>query len=307
VAFFSIIIPSYNRALTIERAIRSCLRQSFSDFEILVVDDGSTDDTAAVVAGFEDPRILYIQQENRGASAARNRGAAAAGGEFLAFLDSDDEFAARKLTAFHAEIVEAGEAAHQTVWYSSLYFDRGKGNRMVKPDRAINPDEAVGDYLFAHEGMMQTSTLVLGREFFLTVGFDENLRNLEDLDLCLRLEKKAAAFRMLEAPLVVWHDDVQKNRLSYTTTAEEVLTWMTDRNHLLSERARYGFLAHYLVPLAVRRSPVATNRILTAAVWRGSISAPRAVALLMRGMAPSLYGSLRDLLTARSTAHHDPR
>lgn len=303
-AFFSIIIPSYNRALTIERAIGSCLRQTFVDFEIIVIDDGSTDDTAAAVARCDDPRVVYIRQENRGASAARNHGAAAARGEFLAFLDSDDEFTAGKLAAFHAAILGAGASAGTTVWYSPLYFDRGKGNRMIKPDRSINPGEAVGDYLFAHEGMMQTSTLVLGREIFLSVGFDESLRNLEDLDLCLRLQDQATAFRMLDAPLVVWHDDVQKNRLSYTTTAEDVLTWMTDRNHLLSERARYGFLAHYLVPVAVRRSPLATNKILTAAVWRGSISAPRAIALLMRGMAPSLYGSLRDMLTARSA--HDP-
>lgn len=296
--FFSVIVPAYNRALTVERAIDSCLRQTFSDIEIIVVDDGSSDDTAAAVARCADPRVTYIHQSNRGASAARNRGAAAARGEFLAFLDSDDEFLAGKLAAFHAAIASAGRPAWETVWYSPLYFDRGRGNRMIKPHRPIAAGEAVGDYLFAYDGMMQTSTLVVSRELFLRVGFDESLRNLEDLDLCLRLGDEAAAIRMLDAPLVIWHDDKPENRLSYTTTAEDVLAWMTSRSNRLSERARYGFLARYLVPVAVRRSPLTTGWILAGAVRRGSISAGRAFSLLLRGMAPVFYASLRDELTA---------
>ncbi len=202
--FFSIIIPAYNRAPTIGRAIRSCLRQSFADFEVIVVDDGSRDGTAEAVARCGDSRVSCVRQENRGASAARNRGVAEARGTFVAFLDSDDEFLDCKLAIFHAAIVQAGPEATRTVWYSPLIFDRGQNNRMVKPERAIASGEQVGDYLFAYDGMMQTSTLVIGRDLFLQVGFDESLRNLEDLDLCLRLESEAVAIRMLTPPLVVW-------------------------------------------------------------------------------------------------------
>jgi glycosyltransferase involved in cell wall biosynthesis len=87
----SIILPTYNRADTILRAIRSVLAQTFADWELIVVDDGSEDDTPAILAGL-DPRITVIRQENRGFTEARNTALRAARGAYCAFLDSDDEF-----------------------------------------------------------------------------------------------------------------------------------------------------------------------------------------------------------------------
>ena len=88
---FSIVIPSYNRGYILWKAIQSVQDQSFEDWELIVVDDGSTDDTAKVGAQFQDdPRIKYVQQSNAGAAAARNRGMAEATGEIIGYLDSDD-------------------------------------------------------------------------------------------------------------------------------------------------------------------------------------------------------------------------
>ena len=87
----SVVIPAFNRTDTILRSVTSVVAQTFADWEAIVVDDGSTDDTAAIATGF-DPRIRIIRQENQGLSAARNTGVAAARGEYLAFLDSDDEW-----------------------------------------------------------------------------------------------------------------------------------------------------------------------------------------------------------------------
>lgn len=87
---FSVIIPAYNAEAFVGEAIESVLRQSVSDWELIVVDDGSTDATAGVVDGFTDPRIHLIRQENAGVSVARNRGIAVAHGAYLAFLDADD-------------------------------------------------------------------------------------------------------------------------------------------------------------------------------------------------------------------------
>ncbi len=88
--FFSIVIPTYNRAHLIEKTIRSVLSQDFTDFEIIAVDDGSTDATKAVILAINDPRILYIYQENGERGKARNTGVKNASGTYVFFLDSDD-------------------------------------------------------------------------------------------------------------------------------------------------------------------------------------------------------------------------
>jgi len=92
----SVVIPTYNRAGFVTRAIDSALAQTYRDFEIVVVDDGSTDDTERILRAYGD-RIRYLRQENAGVSRARNAGIAAARGEWIAFLDSDDEWLSEKL------------------------------------------------------------------------------------------------------------------------------------------------------------------------------------------------------------------
>ena len=93
----SVVIPTFNRADTIGDSIKSVLEQTFKDFEVIVVDDGSTDGTESVVAAFGDSRIKYIMQDNAGACAARNNGIRHANGEYIAFQDSDDYWMPRKL------------------------------------------------------------------------------------------------------------------------------------------------------------------------------------------------------------------
>lgn len=92
------IIPSYNSARYLAEAIQSVLDQSYADFEIIVVNDGSTDETEAVVKGFSDERIRYFAQENKGVGAARNAGLRLARGEYVAFWDADDLFLPEKLS-----------------------------------------------------------------------------------------------------------------------------------------------------------------------------------------------------------------
>ena len=103
--FFSIILPTYNRASFLKRSIGSVLAQTFADWELIVMDDGSRDQTKEVVTSFKDPRIRYFYQENRERSAARNNGIARAKGEWICFLDSDDAFMADHLEVFQSRII----------------------------------------------------------------------------------------------------------------------------------------------------------------------------------------------------------
>ena len=114
----SVVIPLFNKGRYIARAINSVLAQTFQDFEVIVVDDGSTDDGAVVVKGFDDPRIQLIQQENRGVSAARNRGIEAARAELVAFLDADDEW----LPGFLETVMRLRSKFPRAGAYATAYF-----------------------------------------------------------------------------------------------------------------------------------------------------------------------------------------
>ena len=93
----SVVIPTFNRASILGNAIESVLSQTYDSYEIIIVDDGSTDDTSSVVTKFNSSRINYLYQENKGRSSARNKALSLANGEYIAFLDSDDKFYPQKL------------------------------------------------------------------------------------------------------------------------------------------------------------------------------------------------------------------
>ena len=119
--YFSVVIPTYNRASLIGLTLQSVLSQEFVDFEVLVVDDGSTDDTTAVVAHYPDLRLRYLPKQNAERGAARNYGLARARGEYVLFLDSDDRFHPEHLVTLHAKIQALGQPNFIATKYD---FDR---------------------------------------------------------------------------------------------------------------------------------------------------------------------------------------
>jgi glycosyltransferase involved in cell wall biosynthesis len=119
----SVIIPLYNKAAYVERALASVAAQTFTDFEVIVVDDGSTDEGPKTVADFSDPRVRLIRQDNMGPGAARNRGLREATGELIAFLDADDEW----LPDYLAEGVRLLDENPEAATVTSGYFDFPRG------------------------------------------------------------------------------------------------------------------------------------------------------------------------------------
>jgi len=182
----SAIIPVYNRRHTIGRAIQSVLEQTFQDFEIIVIDDGSTDGTGAMVEGPRDARIRYVRHErNRGAAAARNTGILAARGGYLAFLDSDDEWLPHKL----AEQIALLEATSADCQLSCSGFFLATNDC----DREYLHPAGSGWVRRLHWicDLSPGTTLVVRRECVEDVGLqDEEFPRYEDWDWLLRLSKR---------------------------------------------------------------------------------------------------------------------
>ncbi len=205
---FSVIIPVYNREELVGRAIRSVLAQSYRDFELLVVDDASTDRTAAVVQSFDDSRLSYIRlPENGGNAVARNAGVRRARGELITFLDSDDEFLPGFLAGMEATFSKL-DPQIGFVWAGIETVD-AKGDRAPVDEDGWTP-ETVTDRYLAFLTRFRGGTdhgLTIRRECVEKVGlFDERLRAAVDTDFVLRLVQQYDC-RAIPEPLVVVHED----------------------------------------------------------------------------------------------------
>ena len=200
----SVVIPTYNRARYICRAINSVLSQTFTDYEIIIVDDGSTDNTKKILAQYGN-RIVYLAQSNQGISASRNRGIAVARGKYIAFLDSDDEWLPEKL-AIQVDMLEKNEKLG-LVCSRMLILD-GDGKQ-----RGYKPEERTGKNfkeLIEIGGDLPTSTVITRKDCFDKMGvFDEALPPMEDFEMWVRIASKYDIYMLPEKVLAYYyhHDD----------------------------------------------------------------------------------------------------
>ncbi len=199
-ATVSVVIPTYNRAALCARAVRSALAQTLPPCQIIVVDDGSTDDTRERLQQEFGEHVQLIAQANQGVSAARNAGAAAARGKYIAFLDSDDLWSPEKL-------------ARQVAWlearpdYAMVLCDLA----VVRPDGSAAPpisrrgrlpsDGRILKDVLKAPALIPSSMLILRETFEALQGFDTSLRTAEDLDFHMRAAARAS-IGLIELPLV---------------------------------------------------------------------------------------------------------
>jgi glycosyltransferase involved in cell wall biosynthesis len=182
----SIVIPTYNRSTVVRRAIDSVFAQTFQDFEVVVVDDGSTDDTRGALVGYPD-RLRYIAQKNQGPAAARNHGMEQARGQFIGFLDSDDLYYPDNIEA-HVRVFERNPAAG-LVYSGSLIVDHeGNPIKEQRPDPRNRGDVLERLILY---NFITTSTVLMRKECFTAVGgMNTRLWFAEDLYYWLRIAAK---------------------------------------------------------------------------------------------------------------------
>lgn len=183
----SVVIPVFNGEQTIKRALDSVFAQTFSDFEIIVVDDASSDRTIELVEQYDSDRLTIIRSvENRGAGAARNRGIAAARGRWVAFLDADDAWRPDKL----ARQIELLEQSGQSAAACATGYKIDKNGRRFIINLNLTPEDFRKAIIFGCT-ISPGSTLLLERYVFDEVGgFDEAFRRLEDWDWLLRFSER---------------------------------------------------------------------------------------------------------------------
>lgn len=171
---FSIIIPTYNRAYRLTQAIESVLKQFFGDFEIIVVNDGSTDNTDEVLSLIKDERVKYCSQTNKGVSAARNTGAEMAVGVYLLFKDDDDEVTESWLSDF-SRLVKQDHSPDVLLCACKTINPLTNQVKIVYPDSHARFLNVAGSF-------------AVKKSLFLTIGgYDENLRFSENTELFIRI------------------------------------------------------------------------------------------------------------------------
>lgn len=284
-ALVSIVIPAYNCAEYLGGAIRSALRQTHQPVEVVVVDDGSTDDTEAVVRSFGD-RVRYVCQENAGPSVARNRGLADARGDYVAFLDADDEvrpeWVAVLLKSLGAAAFKARFAVSDAwIWDGARCIDR---YRVSEPPSGLR---GMNEFLDDNRPYV---AILAPRNVLLSVGgFREDLWVNEDFDLWLRLLRGGYGYAFTAEPLYLYRErdeslsDDCRRRLDaacalYREALAEMPLSLGQRRRmaylLWRERARVSWL-----DAAASRSKGARTRW---AAHAGRAAAAQAVRILLR-------------------------
>jgi glycosyltransferase involved in cell wall biosynthesis len=299
----SVIIPTYNRAATLGDAIESALRQTYPAREVIVVDDGSTDETASVLAAYGDA-IRILRTENRGCAAARNAGAALGRGEYLVFLDSDDILPQDKL-AVQVPVLETRPEVGFVYGPTILFGPELAGEVVDEPVRP-DPDGSVAAGIFLTTRIGFVSVLLRRAAVEQAGGFDETLRHNEDTDLLLRIALDWQAV-CLDIPTgrQRWHpgrksrDEVALRR-AVLHSMQKVLALRPDFHARLGPlaEARLAEVRWEVSRALGERGNLAAARAEAAAAWRERPSAALAswrLALLGRPFVPAWLATSRFL------------
>jgi glycosyltransferase involved in cell wall biosynthesis len=221
----SVVLPTYNRAPLLSRAVTSVLDQTYRDFELIIVDDASTDGTAKVVEGFLDTRIRYIRnKQQEGAAASRNIGIKATKGSLIGFQDSDDEWLPEKL---EKQVAAFSNASPGVGVVFTGFVTVGPSGRSYRPAPWVRTTDGDIHLELLKGNFVGTPAALVKRECLEKVGgFNEMLASLEDWELWLRISKYYR-FMFLKEPLFIAHHSAgsvnSHSGLSYSTTLKTIL------------------------------------------------------------------------------------
>lgn len=297
----SVVLPAYNRSATIVAAIDSVLRQTWQDFELIVVDDGSTDGTADVVRTLQNPRVRLIEQkQNCGASAARNRGIQEAKGDWVAFQDSDDEWLPEKLERQMARLLDP-----QTDWIAcycgmliigAVIAKAGRTRVRYHPDPSEHMVEGDIRQSLMRTSLVSTQMLVARRDLLGQIGgFDEALPALVDWELVLRLSEQGK-FAFVDEPLVL-------QRFSANSITQDQSRRITARSRILDKHGiswPTELLARQYQILAGEHRDQGNISEAVRAIGKARALRPLDIGLILRSLALVFAGIRKRNLQIRS-------
>jgi len=294
---FSVVIPTYNRSSSVLDTLRSCFEQTYSELEIVIVDDGSSDDTLAVLAAIDDPRLVVVHQENAGPAAARNHGMRVATGDYIAFLDSDDSWYPGFLEAAKAELETHGDV----LIYGQIIVDRGVGRYWVKPDRPLGHEESIFDFLYVHGGFIQTSTMIIPKKLAEDVKWDEAVTFGDNDQFAIDCWKTGIGFHMMPLPYTLYADIISADALSqlpiYAGQSEKYtnfFSWMATQKSLMSPQAWAGYRAGFESVGLARSAPLKSFSLLWQGYRAGAIGPVGIVRQSIQNLFPRFYRRLID-------------
>ena len=190
----SVIVPAYNAQRTIGETLQSVFDQTFTDFELIVINDGSIDNTPEIVSSFTDPRLNFFSYPNAGVSASRNRGVSHAGGEYISFIDADDLWTSDKLEGQIEALQSHPQAAVAYSWTNCI----DQFGRFVERDERITLSGNVYAEILVRYFLESGSNALITRQAFTEIGgFDESSVGGEDWDFFIRL---AARYPFVHVP-----------------------------------------------------------------------------------------------------------
>jgi glycosyltransferase involved in cell wall biosynthesis len=216
----SVIIPAYNAMAYLPETMASVLNQNFTDFEAIVVNDGSSDETEQWVSQISDPRVKLVSQANQGLSGARNTGIKHAQGEFITFIDGDDFWEPTKLEK-QVQYLAANPKAGLVYTWVAYVNERGKSTgRIVKN----NAEGDVWQQLTERNIIECGSVAMIRRECFETVGvFDRDIDAAQDWDMWLRIAARYQ-FLLVREPLVFYRQHANNKSKNYAKVLEDLRT-----------------------------------------------------------------------------------
>jgi len=252
----SAVIPTRNRPNLVVRAVKTALAQTHPNMEVVVVVDGPDDSTSKALTAIADPRLRVVNlPSSQGGSAARNAGAQAANGDWVAFLDDDDEWLPRKI---ELQLSAAGRSAHRIPIVLCRMIARTPLADYVCPRRLPELGEPINEYLlcrksvFHSRGIMQSSSLLTKRDFLLRVPFRDGLKKHQDWDWVLRAAgQDGVGFDFESSPLTIFNIDPTLPGISNRTNDwRSSFSWIEEMRPYISSRAYASFVLSDVADMA---------------------------------------------------------